>query len=449
VQDPFLRTVRATIERRRLLRRRDSVLVAVSGGPDSVALLASLASLGDGRWRIGVAHVNHRLRGRDSERDERFVAELARRFGLELHVLDGRIAPGGNLEERAREARYALLLHEAKLRGYRRIATGHTLDDQAETFLLRLLRGAGPRGLRAIAPERTDGVVRPLIDVTRAEGREFLARVGLRFRRDRTNADPRFTRNRVRRRLLPMLEREFNPNARATLARAAAILAEEDDLLERTARRKMARLVRTGRIEADGLGRLVPAIARRIVRAWLEGAPAASVPTSEQVETVIALARREEAGAVALGGGEVRKSGGWLRWRPASVAATVVPRPARLPVPGERAFGPYRIRARAGRSPRRPSDAWRAVFDADGIRGRLRVRAPRAGDRIRPLGLGGTKKLQDVFVDARLDREHRSAHPIVETGGEIIWVPGIVRGEAAPVTPRTRRVVVLECSRGG
>ena len=448
VRDPFLRTIAATIARRRLLRPRDSVLVAVSGGPDSVALLTALAALLEGRSRMGVAHVNHRLRGAESARDERFVVALAARLGLDLVILDGRVSQGGNLEERAREIRYRLLLEAAREGGYEKIATGHTRDDQAETFLLRLLRGAGARGLAGIPSARADGVIRPLLDVRRRDVVAFLARRNLRFRRDRSNADPHFTRNRVRRRLLPMLEREFNPRIRDTLARTAEILAEEDELLDAKAERRLARSTRDERLDVAALRNSPAAIARRVVRLWLERVRGSRRgPSGEHVDAVLVLAEGTKGGSLTLPGGIVRKSGSFLRWLGRKTPVNLPRRSIALSIPGEAAFGEYHFRAREVRARAARPSRWRAVFDADVLARRLDVRVPRAGDRVRPIGLGGTKKLQDVFVDARVDREIRATYPVVERAGEIIWVPGLVRSDVAPVTNASRRVVVLACAR--
>ena len=427
------------------------MLAAVSGGPDSVALLAGLVALGRGRWRIAVAHVNHGLRGADSDRDERFVTELAERLGLDVFVLAGRIVPGANLEERARELRYRLLLEAAQAGGYRRIATGHTLDDQAETFLLRLLRGAGARGLTSVAPVRADGVIRPLLDLQRADVLAFLDRRELRHRRDRSNVDPRFTRNRIRRRLLPLLEREFNPSARRALARTADLLTDENTLLERMARARLAKVARADRVETRGWSRMPLAIARRVVRLWLERVRGDLAGVSaEHVERVVALAREKAGGTVALPRGEVRRSGGHLRWIEPGARRAGPPRVITVGPSADCAFGGFRFRVREvprARSPR-PS-LWRALVDAAAVTGPLAVRAPRPGDRIRPHGLGGTKKLQDVFVDRRIDRERRAGHPVVVGGDVVLWVPGLVRADAALVTSKSRRVLVIECTPPG
>lgn len=432
-----------------MLRRRASVLAAVSGGPDSVALLAALVELAASeskRWRVAVAHVNHRLRGRASDEDQRFVERIARRLGVPVFALDGRIPKGGNLEERARERRYELLAETARRQGFRRIATGHTRDDQAETVLFRLLRGSGPGGLGGISPVRDDGVVRPLLDVAREEVLAFLHRRRLPHRVDRTNRSSRYTRNRIRRRALPMLEREFNPQLRATLARTAEVAREDERWLERSARRRLAKLRRGPAIDTDGLRRLPAALERRVLRLWILGERGGLEEIGlEHVEALRRLAAGGR-GRVALPGGTVVGTARKLTW-----GERDRPQPFDRPLRAgeELREGAWTVRARveaAGRAPR--PTRWRAVFDLASLDGRaLRVRTARAGDRIRPLGLHGTKKLQDVFVDAKVPGEERALWPILERGGTILWLPGLVRSDEGPVRPGVRRVLVVEALR--
>jgi tRNA(Ile)-lysidine synthase len=448
MKDPFLDAVARTIANHRLLSPRESILVAVSGGPDSVALLAALLELSPGGWRIGVGHVDHHLRGLESRRDRRFVERLAARLGCDVHVAEVRITRGANLEERAREARYDALFALARRNRYRTIATAHTLDDQAETVLHRLARGAGPRGLAGIARRRADGVVRPLLDVSRKDVLCYLRRRGLGHRVDRTNASARFTRNRIRRRVLPLLARELNPAIHAALGRAADLFRDDDAALETAARARLRHLGSPAGLDCGRLQRLAPALQRRVVRLWI-AAERGSLRTInlEHVERVRAIAREgADGGSVSLPGGGVTRTRGRLRWGAAQPLsrrrfARKLPREGSVSVEG------WRFEVRRGARGAVPA-RWRAVFDLAQLDGRrLEVRSPRAGDRIRPLGLGGTKKLQDVFVDAKLPRAERSAWPVLTAGGRIVWVPGLVRGEEAPVRELSERLLVVEAWR--
>src|SRR5512138_1824007 len=232
--DPFVGAVLATVRRRNLLRRKDVVLAAVSAGPDSTALLAALAALRDcGEIaRVYALHVDHRLRA-GGEADAACAAAACARLGVPFESVAVTVRPG-NVQAQARSARYGALREAAARAGATRIATGHTRTDQAETVLLRLLRGAGARGLAAIPPRR-GLLVRPLIDRSRAEGIAFCGRAGLVFRDDPTNATPRFARNRLRLTLWPALL-ALAPAAERSLARAADLARSDERALAARAR---------------------------------------------------------------------------------------------------------------------------------------------------------------------------------------------------------------------
>ena len=291
-------------------------VVAVSGGADSVALLAALRPAG----RLVVAHLNHMLRGEESDADERFVRDLAQGWGLPCRV--ERIdtlseAKGGNLEAVARTARYRWFAEVAANAGAGWIATGHHADDQAETVLHRLIRGTGLQGLRGIAPLRRDGaapVVRPLLAIPRADLAAYLAEIGQPYRTDASNADPRFTRNRIRHELLPLL-RTFHPDVVAALGRTAA--QAEEVFAQQQAEGE--RLLKAVELPANGGGAVLdaakleahgdPAI-RLVFRAvWArEGWPTAAM-TFAHWERLAGIAR----GATAAdfpGGVHVRRAGG-------------------------------------------------------------------------------------------------------------------------------------------
>jgi tRNA(Ile)-lysidine synthase len=437
-----------------MLGRGDRVLVAVSGGPDSVGLLAVLAQL---RRHLEIdliaAHVNHRLRGVDAEADERCAAEAASELGVSFVRCDlpAELRTGGNLEERARQMRYAALHRLAREAGCTCIATGHTQDDQAETVLLRLIRGAGPAGLVGVQPRRDDGVVRPLIDCRRAEVEALVRHFGFCCRNDTSNQDPRFARTHVRHRVLPILQ-ELNPSVVQSLARAAALCGVEAAAAAAWAREQLGRVARDGELDLVALAELPEPLRLRVTRAWLADA---GVPerrlTARHVGAVLRLAQGTRAsGSVALPmgrtvrrvyrrlrlggglvppyeprrlepGGEVGLPGGW--WVAAGLAE---------PMPGEMP---------------RPADLWSAICDADAVAGPLTVRAARKGERVRPLSLQGSRKLSDVFTDRKIPGAERWTHPVVASGDEVVWVPGVLRGEAGRVEPHTRRILWLRARR--
>jgi tRNA(Ile)-lysidine synthase len=420
----------------------EHLLVATSGGPDSAALLLALAELAAERgWRVTAAHVDHGLRGAESAVDRDAAAALATRARVPFVERRLALAPGAGLEARARRARHRALVTMAREVGASRIVLAHTADDQAETLLLRLLRGTGRGGLAGMRSTR-GRLLRPLLGATRADVRHFLAARDVAATIDRSNADLRHARNRVRRLVLPLLAAEFNPAIVRALAGLASRLRDEDALLDAlTAERATALL------DGDALRVAVaaepPALGRRVVRRWLEQGTARGV-TAEQVERVLALARGTRRGVVALPGpARALREGGHLVRRP---GRTPAPRSFCVAVEpgGSAAATGWRLTLsppgpRAGEETAAPRGA-QTLFDAEALRGGLLVRSRRPGDRIHLPGVG-TRKLQDVLVDARVPREARDALPLVVVGGEIVWVPGVARATGAAVGPQTRLVV--------
>ena len=297
-------------------------VVAVSGGADSVALLRALLAAGAGP--LHVAHFHHHLRGAEADEDAAFVRQLAGKTGCAFHLGEADVAAaGGNLEATARRLRYAWLADVAATAGAAWVATGHTADDQAETVLHRLLRGTGLRGLRGIAASAAlDGtaacLIRPLLAVTRADVLAFLAELGQPFRIDSSNADPRFTRNRIRAELLPLLA-TFNPDAAAALNRAAEQASEAFDLIDRLAGDLLARaeLPRAGDLvilDAAALTAAEPLVAREAVRRlWeREGWPVSRFRAA-QWHRLLAVAHGDPPAAHFPGGVVARRAGRVVR----------------------------------------------------------------------------------------------------------------------------------------
>jgi len=454
-----LSTVRAAILREGLIPPGARVLVACSGGPDSVALLHVLAELGSEMgFEVAVAHFNHRLRAA-ADADERFVRRAARALGLPVVVGRRDVRAYArrrrlNIEEAARELRYAFFERSARRLKADVITTGHTLNDQAETLLMRLLRGSGPRGLSGIFPSLDGRIVRPLLGVSRAEIRAYCRARGLSFREDESNRDRRFLRNRIRMDLIPYLERGFEPRALRALGRTARILQDEDAALEPPIRRAFKRLVRgSGRsaeLDAAGLARLPAGFGRRVVRAYFEVIRGdLRRLTFEDVEVVRTM-----------GEGAVRVLPGGLRLRRMADRITIAPalRAARPP----RSSFSYSWDGRAGlaipesglafrgrRSRKHPraadfDDRSRAFCDADTLRFPLTVGPRKSGDRYRPLGAPGTKKLKEILRAKAIPAHLRVSLPIIRSAGEIVWAPGLPVAEKFKVTRGTRTVFAIE-----
>lgn len=279
----FLDKIKSTIKKYNMLEKNDSILVGVSGGPDSVSLLHILCDLKEEySLNILIAHLDHKFRGEESAGDRKFCEELAKKYDLEIvweEIDVPKIAKekGISPEEAARLERYDFFKRSAKERGIDKIAVGHTRDDQAETVLMRIIRGAGMKGMGGISPVKDmQGfkIIRPLIDISRKEVEDFILKEGLKFRKDSSNEKTIFMRNKVRLELIPLLEKDFNPNIKEVLSNMAENLQEENDFLSKYARRKFksASKIKRGEILIDirKFKKLPKAIRKRLLRSALE-----------------------------------------------------------------------------------------------------------------------------------------------------------------------------------
>jgi tRNA(Ile)-lysidine synthase len=459
----FTERVLETLEATGVLPPGATVVAAVSGGPDSMALLHALAQLAPARrWTVAAAHLHHGIRGADADADEDFVRREAAARGCRFaggrrDVPAEAAAAGIGIEEAARTARYAFLQETAAACGAAAIATGHTADDNAETVLHRVLRGTGLHGLAGIPLVRRDPggvpVVRPMLRLARAEVTAFLETESVPFREDRTNADTAFTRNRLRRELIPLLERDFNPRVREALLRLAAV-AGELDIFEALARDRAAALLREDGPDAQVLDipalLAEPAAVRSRVAALACGAERTAA--YDHVRRVLALAADGVSGATLElpGGLRVTREHDRLRFH------RDTPPPARPPVelalPGVTPLweGAGAIEASlADGGPadleafRRTKGANEEMLDFDRVAPPLVVRTRRPGDRFHPLGAPGETKLKDVLIDARVPLSRRDTQLLVADARRILWVVGLRPAEPAKITPATRRLLRL------
>jgi tRNA(Ile)-lysidine synthase len=473
--------VRRTIFIHRLVEPGRRVVAAVSGGSDSVAMVHVLKSLDtEGVLDlVGLAHLNHRLRvGADA--DERFCRNLARGLDLPIDVESADVTAlaaerGVSIEVAGREARYAFLVRAADRAGADRIAVGHTLDDQAETFLLRIVRGAGSRGLGAIRP-RSGRVIRPLIDLRRTDLRDGLEACGLTYCEDPSNRDLDYPRNRLRHEVLPYLARHFTPDVAVVMAREAAIARDEADWLDAGATDVESRIVWSEGdilvLDLRGLLALHPALARRVAqRALIRGAGGRFIGF-DHVEAALALARNGTGAAgIDLPGQRAELAGPSLRLRPLRgrtgrgarrpTAEPLAPVPLAVPGRVELPDIGWAISAEPWASdgvkdlervPPGVVAAFVSVDTSEQDRARvpLAVRTRRPGDRVRLPGGGGRKKLQDLFVDRKVPREERDRVPlVVDAQGRIAWVVGHAVAGDFRVTTSTRAVILLKASRLG
>jgi tRNA(Ile)-lysidine synthase len=446
----LLQQVRRTVDRYDMLRAGDRVLIAVSGGPDSVALLGTMVALSaEYDIELCVAHLNHQLRGAESLRDQQCAEMAAQRLGFPCVIgTTNGLRGAANLEGRAREQRYAFLENTAQARKCTKIATGHTRDDQAETVLMRLLRGTGCDGLVGIHAVRDGHVIRPLIECSRQQVLGFLQAVGLPFCLDSSNEDRSRVRNRVRHEVIPLLQ-SISPDVTRKLASTAAIVAGEVRLLDEHVEAIVAPLRSTdGSLALSTLSQAPPELRPRVVRRWLHHQRGnLHGVNADHIRAIVRLARGRRPNArVRLPGRQlVVREYGQLRFHavePSPVCErdqwltpdSIVESPSGWQLTAE-------LLALDGRNFPRPADLWSLVADADVIRLPLLVRTPRPGDRMRPIGLGGQRKLQDIFVDRKLPLDARRSQPVVESDGTILWVPGVARAEHGLITPATRQTL--------
>lgn len=431
-----------------IVKPGEPLVVAVSGGADSMVLLHLLVA---GGWvdvrRCVVAHVHHGLRGREADADARFVERTAEGWGLRCRCdkVDVRArarATGQSIEVAGRDLRHAALARVARAVGARRVVLAHHADDQVETFLWRLLRGAGGEGLagmKPVGPSPADAsitLVRPLLGVSRAELRGYARAVGLRWREDASNRESDALRNRIRQELIPRLERRFQPGLRRVLLRTIDRVGAEADCVRRLAVAWLRRR-RRGRFE-----RLPVAVQRAVIEAqlaarglgvkmsWVEAlrGAAGKAVTAAPGRAVC----RGADGVIEACGIESPRFGG---------EETIVELRGRR---GRARCGPgvleWEIRCRAGGWPGKRREHGVEWFDADRAGDRVVLRHWRPGDRYQPIGLSRGKKLQDLFVNEKVPQAERHARVLaVGAQGEVFWVEGLRIGEACKVTERTRR----------
>lgn len=487
----LLPAVRDAVARHRLINRGERVLVAVSGGPDSVALCHLLLRLaGEMDMQLHVFHMDHGLR-EGSAADAHFVQRLADEWGVPLTLVRENVGAGRrrgeSTQQAARRLRYAALRRTAAQIGAARIALGHHGDDQAETVLMRLLRGAGAAGLGGMRWRR-GRFIRPLLGVSRADVEAYCQAFRLDTRLDPTNESTDYVRNKVRLELLPLLQAEYNANVRLTLNRMAMLLQDDDDLLEYLAHQAFRRMFpgAAEQLPEDGrdvsshhevsgraadvelpvheLARQPRALRRRIVRhAWQYVAGKAdeavvrptftpAALTYDHVEAVLALLDKTRGAAVDLPRKvRVQRLEHALIFRRFHIEESAPPLDELLAVPlvvpgrtalwgGQAMEASFIQQPPAGARPGR-HEAW---LDWEKLAPPLVARTWRPGDRMRPFGLGGTKKLQDLFVDEKIPAAERRSVPVVVDKDGIVWVAGLRVDERAAAKAPSGRILQLK-----
>jgi tRNA(Ile)-lysidine synthase len=423
--------------------------VAVSGGADSVCLLHILRELG--APCLTVLHLDHQLRADESRADAAFVRDLAGSLGLPLIAREASLPQAGNVEQNARRARLAFYREAIASGAVDRVATGHTRSDQAETVLFRLLRGSGTTGLAAIRPVTRDGLVRPLLEVERAEIEACLRERGIPWREDSTNSSSRFARNRIRHGLLPQLARDWNPEIVSALARVAGQAIVDEQWWSGEIRRITPDLLSEldGAVLADAgrLAALPEAVGRRLVRYAIERAKGDLLGVDfYHVDEVLRLSKSPAgSGRVQVHGLEICRSFNHIRFgaSPAASFCLDAPVPGMVPIPGTNRVLRLELIEKS-----ETSTGWDYVYNGEmgcvdwgRVSGSLKLRCWAPGDRYQPLGKSGPRKIKSLFQSARIPSWERIHWPVLVDRDRVVWTRRF--GPAAELAPGHESRVVL------
>lgn len=477
---PLVERVLNTIEKCRLILPGESVLVGVSGGADSIALLDILVQLRARLdFKVVAAHLNHGLRDAEARQDCRFVADVSKAYGVEF-VSDRRDVrlvcerEGLSLEDAARRVRYGFLEETAAIVRARKVAVGHTLNDQVETILFRILRGSGPDGLEGMRLSRPLGesmLVRPLLGVARSDVLAHLKSRSLAWREDASNSSSDFARNKIRHVLIPLLENEFQSMISKHLIAMSSILGAENRWLEKQTGQRIARMVKQKGeslcLDLDAFCGEDVAIQRRLLRRLYECFHRGGNFSFNHMNRILAFIETAHSGR------ELDLPGGikvWIEFRKLYMGKGKtygILEPRILAVPGEIFFagGKCRMKIAARRLPRgnyHPSrkanfafsHIWNSLlqgktyeiseyFDSGTVGAEILVRSRRSGDFYDPLGLGGRKSVKDIYLDEKVEASFRSEIPVFESNGRIFWIGGYRISESFKVRPETRELMEI------
>ena len=452
--------VKKIIERYNMFSPGDRVLVGVSGGPDSVCLLHILNRCRkEMALSLHIVHINHGIRKRESKREEKFVSHLAGRMSLPITVKSLDVPSYARkkrltIEEAARDMRYSVFEQLAGKLNAKKIALGHTASDQVETVLMHLLRGSGPQGLSGIPPVRKLGsslIVRPLIEVNREEILNYLKKNNLTFCLDSSNRKTEYFRNKVRLKLLPLLRKNYNENIDGALLRLSEILKEENAYWERVVERVLGKVVSWEAekilIDFKKFLRYNVIVQRRVLYRLFGG-----IVSLSQIEAIRNLAQKSSQGKrIYLGRRfSVRKEGNLLIFS-SSPERRFKKFNYPLRVPGKNEIEGLNLTLNTrivDFYPVSEKETNTAYFDVDKINfKKLLLRNRREGDRFRPFGLRGTKKLSDFFIDRKIPRRLRDRVPLLVEGEDILWVVGIRRADKARITEDTKKILEVRVLR--
>jgi len=454
----MLEKVSAWCLKNKLFQPGDAIVIACSGGPDSLALThVFLALQKEYGLKLKVAHLDHMFRGEASRQDACFVEEFCRKNNLPCEMRSVDVPAYAALhglsdETAAREVRYAFLREVAASFGAVKIATAHHQGDQAETVLLHLFRGAGSQGLRGIQPVAGD-IIRPFLFLTKKEIEAYCTTHALEPRLDETNTQTKYTRNKIRLNLIPQLQQDYNPAIEGALCRSAVLLGDEHDFVEQFALACWPKIITMCQkklvLERQGFNGQPKAIKREILRLLVDklqgDLKGIGFIHLEQLMEFILLARSGDIQQLPHGLRAYCRYGIIEFGREQASETEFRQDPIEIKVPGRTAIKGMgiAIEAKIVSSWQKPTDKTMLICDADSLEGPLFVRSRQAGDRFLPAGLNGSKKLKDFFIDEKINRNERNRIPLFCDQKEIFWVGGRRQNTASMVTEKTSRFLCL------
>jgi len=454
----LLDKVKKTIRKHNLFSREEKILIAFSGGIDSTALLHLLRELQEG-WPITLAlgHFNHKLR-LNAENEELFVRNVAKKLDIPLYVSSEDVRSYAverklNIEEAGRKLRYDFLKDTAKKYGFSKIATGHTINDQAETFFMRLFRGSGLSGLSGIYPIVDNLIIRPLLDISREEILDYLNSKKAEFQVDESNLDKRFLRNRIRGELLPYLQKEFDSQLVSRLGKVSSLFQEDEFILKKLTEKERPKVVQSSEgqifLDLNVLYTLPVGLARRTVREFIAEIKGDLRKISfEDIESVLGLAEgkeyrltkdcllRREQNRIFCPLADLETLSYELLWtgnNPLVIKDL------------DMSFSGMEL-------PGLPED-WEfdnfkgACLDLGKLRFPLTVRSRQEGDRYQPFGSPGRKKLKEIMRAKKIPVRERNKRPVFLSAGEIVWIYGLPVAEKFKILPETKVIFCISFSR--
>ncbi len=455
----MLDKIRKTIEEYNLIEKEDKIIVAISGGPDSVCLLHTLYQLKEEyNLELFGVHLNHNFRGMEAHIDAQYVSNLCEELNILCFIKSVDVPQyaeenGLSSEEAGRILRYDFFEEVAQRVNASKIAVAHNENDQAETVLMRLLRGTGLQGLTAIHIIRGK-IIRPLLNVDRKSIEEYCNTHNLSPRIDKTNLESIYHRNKIRLELIPYLEENYNPNIKANLVKTAETLKNDFDFIEEKAREIYTSLVNSQseyRLELpiEGIQGLHDALQSRVIRLAAEQLLGRQeILEYKHVENVLELMEKSSTGKkISLPMGLIAK----INYE--NICFTTKAEESKMfhyELPREGSFnleeigGTFTMRVvDRGEMKEISRDKYRKSFDYDEIKNVLNIKNRRDGDRFYPLGLTGSKKLKDFFIDYKINRDERDKIPLICDGNEIMWVVGLRISEKYKIREKTKRILEI------